>query len=251
MLSTLQEIHLLERSLDVQLHEIREKGIGRLRMGIHSTRARVLLPKVLEHFRGIYPHVQLSFCHDDTRRLEQRLLDGSLDLFFGVDARECPEFQIIQLAQEPIRLVVSRKRLYHQLDWTGPASPEMLNPAQLSRLDLIFSPAESNFQVKVDEFLRLQQITPRCVITIPDFEIQLQLAARGLGACFCPQTMLLKLDELNRTLDADLISLPVSELTQTSRLSLVLHRRTYRSKYLKLLLSLLQNEFCAVNKNKA
>ena len=251
LLSTLQEIHLLERSLDVQLHEIREKGIGRLRMGIHSTRARVLLPKVLEHFRDIYPHVQLSFCHDDTRRLEQRLLDGGLDLFFGVDARECPEFQIIQLAQEPIRLAVSRKRLYHQLDWTGPASPEMLNPAQLSRLDLIFSPAESNFQVKVNEFLRLQQITPRCVITIPDFEIQLQLAARGLGACFCPQMMLLKLDELNRTLDADLISLPVSELTQTSRLSLVLHRRTYRSKYLKLLLSLLQIEFCAVNKNKA
>lgn len=243
LLATLREVRILEEGLDARLREIREKGVGHLRMGIHSTRARVLLPQVLERFRAAYPHVELSFCHDDTRELEKRLLGGDLDLFFGVDARELPEFQSIQLAREPIRLAVSRELLGRQLGWDAADLPAVLTPAQLGELDLIFSPSHSNFQAKVDEFLRGQRITPRTAITIPDFEVQLQLAARGLGACFYPRMMLPKLAELNAAGENCLVSLPVQGLTQTSRLALVLHRRTYRSEYLQLLLELLREEF--------
>lgn len=242
LLVTLREVHILEEGLDARLREIRKKGVGRLRMGIHSTRARVLLPPVLERFRAAYPHVELTFCHDDTRALEQRLLGGNLDLFFGVDARELPEFQSVPLAREPIRLAVSRELLGHRLGWDGADLPAALTPAQLGELDLIFSPSHSNFQAKVDAFLREQKVVPRTVITIPDFEIQLQLAARGLGACFYPRMMLPKLTELNGG-ENGLVSLPVQGLTQTSRLALVLHRRTYRSEYLQLLVELLREEF--------
>lgn len=244
LLANLREVRILEQGLDAQLREIREKGVGHLRMGIHSTRARVLLPRVLERFRAVYPHVELTFCHNDTRELEKRLLGGDLDLFFGVDARELPEFQSIQLAKEPIRLAVSRELLCRQSGWDGTNPPAALTPTQLGRLDLILSPSHSNFQAKVDEFLRKQRITPRTVITIPDFEIQLQMAARGLGACFYPRMMLPKLTELNAGPGgACLISLPVQSLVQTSRLALVLHRRTYRSEYLRFLLDLLKEEF--------
>lgn len=248
--AALCKISILEQGLEAQLREIRMKGIGHLRMGIHSTRARVLLPRVLERFRAKYPLVELTFFHDDTRGLETRLLRGELDLFFGVDTQPHPEFSMIELAKESIQLVASPKLLCRQLACSETQLPQTLSPSQLKGLDLIFSPPQSNLQAKINAFFYQYQITPHAVVTVSDFSIQLQLASRQVGACFCPQMLLFRPEGLPSE-NRQLVSLVVQGLDKPSQLSLVIHRHTYCSEYLRFLLDLLQDEFLSIEQRWA
>lgn len=53
---------------------------GRLRLGLHLRRSRYLLPKVLTEFERSYPQVEVTVVETSSRDMEQRLLDGDLDL---------------------------------------------------------------------------------------------------------------------------------------------------------------------------
>ena len=76
---TLQKIRILEDGLDSAMTEIREKQKGRLNIGIHSSRARCILPEAIARFRKQYPHVVLNFYNHDTSDFEKMLLNGDLD----------------------------------------------------------------------------------------------------------------------------------------------------------------------------
>lgn len=197
LLGTLRQIRVLEQGLDVQLRDIQEKGGGKLRVGVHATRARIFLPRAVQRFHQEFPQVELTFFHDDTQGFERMLLNGELDLFFGVDTHQLPEFEYLPLAEEPIYLVASEGLLRRQLGWEYPKAHESLSAEELRELDLIFSHSRSNMQQAVDAFLRAQAVIPRKVVTISDFEVQMMLARCDIGACFCPRLMLQKVGELN------------------------------------------------------
>ena len=80
---TLQKIRILEDGLDTAMTEIREKQKGRLNIGIHSSRARCILPEAIARFRKQYPHVVLNFYNHDTSDFEQMLLNGDLPQSIG------------------------------------------------------------------------------------------------------------------------------------------------------------------------
>ena len=244
LLSAARQIRILEQGLTVQLHNIQEKGGGQLRIGIHATRARMFLPQAVEQFYRVFPNVELIFFHDDTRDFEQMLLNGDLDLFFGVDAAPFPEFETISLAEEPIYLIASKSLLERQLGWDLTLPRNTILPQELEQLPLIFSHDRSNLQQKVDHFFQENSIIPRKILTISDFEAQLMLACRDIGACFCPKLMLQKVQELNNQNPCNPLHVfPVKGLIWTSQLSLVLHRKAYHSPALLTLIRLLRESF--------
>lgn len=246
LLATLRQIQALEDGLETQLKELRDKSVGKLRVGIHSTRGRVLLPPVLGQYRRLFPNVELAFVHNDTLGLEHMLLNGELDLFFGVDARPRPEFELTPLAQEPI-LLAGRQSLFAGLP--GPEKEGAIPAGCLAALPLIFSPAHSNQQRKVDSFLAGQGLALAPAATLPDFELQLMLAAQGMGACFCPALMLSKVEELNAARPADpLVCRRVKGLEAANSLSLVTYKRTYHSQALLAFLEIFRREFATLYK---
>jgi DNA-binding transcriptional LysR family regulator len=62
------------------LLELRDPGRGRLRISAAGYSCYLLLPRILEEFKGAYPHVELSVSADYTGEAVQHLLEGILDV---------------------------------------------------------------------------------------------------------------------------------------------------------------------------
>ena len=149
---TLQKIRILEDGLDSAMTEIREKQKGRLNIGIHSSRARCILPEAIARFRKQYPHVVLNFYNHDTSDFEKMLLNGDLDLFFGINARDLPEFRRVHVASESAFLVVSADYLRDTLE-RDPADIGEVAREDLQKMTLILNQQASNFRKRVNEYL--------------------------------------------------------------------------------------------------
>lgn len=63
-----------------KLRDIADMKGGSVRLGISTFRAQSLLPPVLEHFYALYPGVSVQITELDSVRIEDALLEGSLDL---------------------------------------------------------------------------------------------------------------------------------------------------------------------------
>jgi len=227
---TLQQIKVLEQGLDARIAELQMKEYGLLRFGIHSARARVILPKTMAVYRQSCPNVQINLLFQDTFHDEQMLRSGDLDLFLGVDTRPDPDFTYIHLLDEPIYFVASEQLLQEREVW----SSNTISLADLPRFSYLLSPSISHFRQKMDQFMDEAGVELKEKMSVGDFEVQLTLAAQNEGACFCAKMLLPKMDQINRDLPEGnrLRALTVEQLTITSDISIVLHRLAYRSKIL-------------------
>ena len=244
LLRTVQQIYVLEENLKIQLQEIRERKIGHLRVGIHSLRAMVLLPHVIERYHKIFPNVRLTFFNDDTVTLEEMLRRGDLDMFFGVDSHQYPEFEYITLGDEQIHLVASETFVARYLGGAKLDDRDLLEIAEIRNLPLIFRHNRSNFQSKINRFFEDMGIVPNVTISITDFWIQLMLVGRDLGACFCPHLALRMVAEVNRGRDCNFLKIfSVKGMENTSQLALVRHKYSFHTEYLETFITMLKNEF--------
>lgn len=80
---SLWEIRNIEQEFAQRAAQLSQTPQGELRMGLNSSRAQVLLPRLVPTFRQQFPEVTLDFVYGDTQVLEQQLLEGELDLVLG------------------------------------------------------------------------------------------------------------------------------------------------------------------------
>ena len=230
---TLQQIKALEISLEKELDDIQAEEFAHLRMGIHPARARSYLPFILSIYHEKYPNVKLDFVYPSSVECEKMLLHGELDILLSSDENPLPNLEYIRLCKEPVFLIVSQEVLTKKgIDVSLKGKFPM---EQLSKLNFLLSPAESHFGRKIAMFLEEQHVWVHRLYTISDFELQLTLAAQGIGACFCPQMSLHKVHEINRTLAAQymLRIFPIEEFCADYSVSLALNKLSYKSKALK------------------
>ena len=90
MVSTLRQIQHLEENLGHRIQEIEAGEIGEIRLGISTSRARLLLPRFLETFHETYPQVHISITLGDTVQHIQLMKTQQLDLVVGLDAPADP-----------------------------------------------------------------------------------------------------------------------------------------------------------------
>ena len=239
---TLQKVRILEDGLQTELTEIRDKQHGHLNIGIHSVRARCILPETLVRFRALCPNVKLNFYSHDTSDFEKMLLNGDLDLFFGINARDLPEFRRIRIASEAAFLVVSADYLEKTLD-RDPAEIGIITREDLQKMTLILNQQATNFRLRINEYLEGLTFAPEQIISVDGYYVQMELASRQLGACFCPQQMLRNalLPRASR-ISGRLLSFPIPEITDSNELYLVTHRHAYQSGYMKTFLEILIEE---------
>lgn len=224
----------LEEALAEELCELKKQRVNRIRVGIHNTRASLLLPKVTQDFRKIFPNVLIEINQGNTSAFEAMLLDGKLDLFLGTDTDEQPEFRCAFLHKEPIFLV-STVGFLKSRGMDSVISSHRISPVQLSHFSFICSPENSYLQTKIDNWLAGQKIAIQKQIIVNTYQIQLILAARNSGACFCPQMFLQMLAGLNQTASEEsrLVPISVENFDLSTELSIITHRDAYQSAVLQ------------------
>lgn len=237
LLRTVKEISVLESGLEAEIHAIAGGRRGTLRFGIHSARSRIVMPDVLTAFAPSFPDVELDIVHGETKQLEQMLLDGNIDMFFGVNAERNSDCHYRHLMDEPIYLVVSDDILTEHLGPGYHASESALGEeADLSdflSVPFIFTHSVSKTQQIISTFLVLNNIKLHHAVTVPDHGLQVSLCADGLCACICPRMFWgdIAAGRLASLFGHRINAFPIKGLRQRNRLELITHKQAFQPQY--------------------
>ncbi len=68
------------KKIQNEISDIEDLKTGSLELGISTFRGTYLLPKVLRHFQLLYPGVRVNIHEENSLELEQKIMEGSLDM---------------------------------------------------------------------------------------------------------------------------------------------------------------------------
>ena len=157
---------------------IAEGTVGGFTLGISTSRAPIILPRVLPRYYQCYPKVNISFTEEDTQILEERLLNGQVDLFIGVNTSPHPDYKIQTLTTDEIILVISAKLL--RREFSKQEIRQMEDGIDLKRFSNI--PFTQSFKTgkvnhAIQEYLDSYNVKLNVIYNISDSETQILLGA--------------------------------------------------------------------------
>jgi DNA-binding transcriptional LysR family regulator len=252
MQQTLRNIKIMEESMQSSLRSMVKGEIGNFTLGISTSRASIIIPPVLNEYYKIYPNVNISFCVEDTPILEKRLLRGEIDMFIGVNTSYYPDIELINLATDEIRLIISSELLHRYFN-----DEEILNMEtgvdMTSFIDIPFTLSFKTGKVNhvIEEYLNYYNLKLNVIYNISDSETQILLCAEGLCASLCPK-MLLSTAYRYNLIDENknkLYILPIKNLDRFLHVDLACHKNVARPIFVQRFIEILQNEVTAIAKN--
>ena len=245
MLHNLLNIQIMETSMSRSLAGIAEGTVGGFTLGISTSRAPIILPRVLPRYYQCYPKVNISFTEEDTQILEERLLNGQVDLFIGVNTSPHPDYKIQTLTTDEIILVISAKLL--RREFTEQEIRQMEDGIDLKRFSNI--PFTQSFKTgkvnhAIQEYLDSYNVKLNVIYNISDSETQILLCASGICAALCPKMLLAAAYRHNQTCkpEDELYMFPIRNLGRELKIELVSHRNAMHPMYIQDFVHILQEE---------
>ena len=246
LLRYLQRIQTLETSLNNELADSKSGVRGTVRLGIPSTRGALTVPEVVVRFREYYPHVDMQTYFDDTRRLEELMLDDKLDVMLGVDAPQHVLFQRKPLTDEAIYLVVSEPTLRRHFgaDWERLAArfrAEGADLEQLAEIPFMQGSAYSTSTLAVQQYLLQRGIEVQMSLQTGNFDVQAELCKSSDYAVLCPRFYVRRIIELNERGGSQLLVFSVRGFTKRLAVELITHRDARPLHYLSRFVGILED----------
>jgi len=245
MLHTLRSVGILEQTMEKSLQGISSGTKGAFRVGISTSRAQIILPRVLPKYQETFPDVQISFYVNDTIVLEQQLLEGNIDLFLGVNTSQNPDFSNMSLADDHISLVISDKLLRQHFGNKDIQAFE--HGAELSKFEEVpFSLYYSTGAVNkvISHYLETHRLQLTTNYHISDCDTHIALCASGICAALCPRMLLVRVGEHNAWVERarQLHIFPVQDFDEILRIDLVWHKHTALPLYMRIFMELVRDE---------
>jgi Transcriptional regulator len=244
MAHRLQQIKSVENIMKSELLESKEGIRGKLSIGMHSTRAKIIMPDLLVEYQKEFPNVSLTVFHDESDNLEKKLLDGSIDMFLGVNVKSSPQIEKVHLMNAKIYLVISDE-LLNQYFNKEKKFLKAVSIEEFIQVPFIFSPEISRLYRTVKHFLDDRGLVLNNMLTISDTDTQILLTAKNCGACFCNQIMMQRIELLNKTqfIDNKLRYFRINHMNQTDSIDLIYNKNSYLPQYMKSFIELLHKQF--------
>jgi DNA-binding transcriptional LysR family regulator len=219
---TLRQIQILEHTLENDINELSNENNGALHVGMHSSRAGILLPLILPRYRALYPHVELSIYSNVGRAMEPMLFNGQLDLFVANHPAPAEGTTSITLMDEQVYLVISDNTLQKYFPDKYPQCKQDfrdgINITEFREVPFIMAMESSNLRLFIDEYFVSNGIQPKTAIQTNITEMHYHFSAIDYGASFCPG-MLVSLMH-SRIKSANLNIFPLKDYAQRSRVVL-------------------------------
>lgn len=249
MVQALWQVDIVERSMAKRLGEIASGLRGYLRMGLNSTRARILLPSLLWRYHEAFPEVTTSFVLDDTQNLENMLLKGELDVMIGVNMRNDPLYLKRRLTDDQAYLLIGEKMLsghsFAKNIVAAEHSKEEVPLDWFTDIPFVRNLQDSTITSLVDRHASENNLTLHSAFSISDYDVQISLCGQNLAAMFCPSMILERVIEYNQRAkeDEQIHIFRVKGLKERLRVDLATHRNALLPLYMQTFLDLIEEEF--------
>lgn len=235
LLQNLRSLMIVENNMERTLSHYAKGEQGSFNVGVSTSRAHIILPKVLPAFQKEYPLVNISFEERDTKVMEEELLQGKIDLFLGINTDYNPEYLIETIAEDELLLVIHPdllKKCFSQDEIDS--FREGVDLRFFTDVPFVLP----NFRTgkvshAIREYLKSTGVPLRVIYNISDSKTQLELCSSALCAVLSPEMLLRN----NRSLDtgqnsaSTLCIFPVKGLSKL-RIDLVTHKQVHHPPYI-------------------
>ena len=185
------EILNLKKELDLEMGDIIRNNAGSLKIAFPTMRGTYMLPCTLPIFNSLYPNVKLDILEAHSSQLEGMLQNGDADLaFFNLPVKS-PNIDYEIISHEEVVLVLSSS---HPLAHAGIRRENCRYPwmdlNQMKNEPLIMQIPGQRTRQTVDTLFKNYDFEPNIKLQPSNISAEVELAARGYGACFVTETHL-------------------------------------------------------------
>ena len=185
------EILNLKKELDLEMGDIIRNNAGSLKIAFPTMRGTYILPCTLPIFNSLYPNVKLDILEAHSSQLEGMLQNGDADLaFFNLPVKS-PNIDYEIISHEEVVLVLSAT---HPLAHAGIRRENCRYPwmdlNQMKNEPLIMQIPGQRTRQTVDTLFKNYDFEPNIKLQTSNISAEVELAARGYGACFVTETHL-------------------------------------------------------------
>ena len=167
-------------SLDSELADIIKRDIGVLNIGLPNMRCAYMLPKTLPEFNIKYPNVKVNVFEGTSAVIDQRLLEGDIDLAFYSKPREQnAHIEYETLAHEELRVCTCRN---HPVKFSAENGHIELSALRDERL-ILLSPEQRTGQIS-RYWLKKAGLDLSNSITTNNMPAVIALTEQGWGVSF-------------------------------------------------------------------
>lgn len=245
MLQSLQNMQILETNMRRNLTEVADGSRGSFTLGISTSRAPIILPRILPLYYHTFPDVNISFIEEDTELLEARLLAGEIDLFIGINTTPHPDYTIQTVSSEGIYLVISDSLL--RQNFRSKEIETMWNGVDLnnfSHIPFTLSFRTGKVNHAIAEYLNTNNVQLKVTYNISDTKTQIQLCRTGICAALCPKMLLDTpyMSNVSRRQEEQLYAFPINHFGRNIHIDLVSHKNVPHPLYIQKFSRMLQDE---------
>jgi len=165
-------------ALRFEIDELRGLMRGHVTVGALLFGGELDIPATLARFIETYPEIEVGLREGMAQRMIDRLLEGSLDLAFAMQAQPPDGLEALILSHEELVLATSPG---HPLAGSGP-----LRLQALAGQPLIAFERGSSTRSVVEAALAAAGVVPRIALEANDLALVRGLVAQGIGAAIIP-----------------------------------------------------------------
>lgn len=191
---SLKKIQLMEADVTKQLENIGKGLTGTVKFGIDTSRGKMLLQETYAQFHERYPDISFEMTNGFTPDLLPQILDGSIHFMLGTYWDNFPELAVILLQQEHYCYVVSDRVLkkIYGTDW-GEKKKQFIDTGvhmqDVVDIPLILTTKASYMHQQLTRLFQEHAVFPKVRFQSNIHSTNIEMAASGFGACFCPSML--------------------------------------------------------------
>ncbi len=150
VLKYVEEVLTLERTLHFDLNTMKQQYSGELHLGASTTIGQYILPPILAKFHSKYQEVSLTLMNDNTEKIEQAVLDHSIDMGIVEGMSKNKQLKYIPFMKDEIVAIAHTSQLL--------SSKDEISLKELKELPIVLREPGSGSLEVITEKLKEQQI---------------------------------------------------------------------------------------------
>lgn len=173
-------------SINTELYNLAGTPRGHLKVGIPPM-VQTLFSKAIAEFNALYPQITIDLAEDGSRKVEQQIHDGTLDVGIVVlPTKSSAELETVSFLKEPLMLIVHAN---HPL-----AAESIVDMKELENESFVLYRDDFALRDHILDKCKEIGFTPKVVCETAQWDFIVDIVASKLAIAFLPQSLCTKLN---------------------------------------------------------
>ncbi|MGD7044504.1 LysR substrate-binding domain-containing protein [Jeotgalibacillus proteolyticus] len=165
--------------LSASLYDVMNLKKGKIKIGLPPVISTLFFPTIIAEFQKEYPDVAVMLAEDGAKKVEQKVLDGEVDLGFVLLPVNEEQFDVVPFVQQEIKLLVHES---HPL-----ANRKVVDPIELKEDKFLLLSKEFTLNSRTIEVCISQGFTPQIAYESSQWDFIVGMVEKNLGVTLMPK----------------------------------------------------------------